>query len=441
MIDTVLSRIILLSIMNTNGLRPSRKKFIGSGKASAVDIDVAANITRESAQINDVVELTYKLRHTNSAANLFPSTEYAVFRSMLELNYFDCLFKVINDPINYGLFMNEHVTCLMIDKFLESGDIQAAAKIATHTMQQEMFDFYFLNFICLYSLLQWSKLPKEQRLFDKRVHTIREAEKDISEDDMIVYRIPFLKRECNDNHFDLEDSHVLVGKSLEWFSSYLKLPQPLNNEAEDDQQRLFYNIKLLGNFFQSKLTEVEEQLLSMNNKNLVYKEVADICRPSIETKNKSGDNNPENDGLSLLEKFSKTQNDDVSITEKLVDSFKPWLEEEKFKLVESQKSTFIEWNNYRHKFIEAQAEKLNLRFRLESIVARQKELKHSKDILYFFENRLNWEDQANKKDALFKELTAHEKEETEIEEEYARNMFEHIKKIRYVQSQPKKPTK
>ena len=76
-----------------------QKKFVGGGKASAVDVDGAACISEEADQLNDIMELVYKLRHTENAADLLPSTEYALYRLLLKHEAVDELFKVVNDTV------------------------------------------------------------------------------------------------------------------------------------------------------------------------------------------------------------------------------------------------------------------------------------------------------------------------------------------------------
>uniref|UniRef100_A0A914XUY1 Uncharacterized protein n=1 Tax=Panagrolaimus superbus TaxID=310955 RepID=A0A914XUY1_9BILA len=110
-----------------------QKKFVGGGKASAVDVDAATCLSEEVDQLNDIVELVYKLRHTENAADLLPSTEYALYRLFLKYNAHEELFKVLNDPINYGVFPNYHVSALLLSHYIKAKNYSAAAKIASFT--------------------------------------------------------------------------------------------------------------------------------------------------------------------------------------------------------------------------------------------------------------------------------------------------------------------
>ena len=53
----------------------------------------------EKDQLTDVVDLIYRLRHTENAADMLPSTEYAAIRSALSHNSPEILLRFLNDPV------------------------------------------------------------------------------------------------------------------------------------------------------------------------------------------------------------------------------------------------------------------------------------------------------------------------------------------------------
>lgn len=93
-------------------------------------------------------------------------------------------------------------------------------------------------------------------------------------------------------------------------------------------------------------------------------------------------------------------------------------------LMEEQKKLFNQWSQQRKDFIRMQAERVNLKLRIEEIKAELKKREEEKEVLFFFENRVNWEDQAAEKDKLFEEFNLHKKDETVTESEYAKTMFD-----------------
>ncbi|RCN32691.1 zinc finger, C2H2 type [Ancylostoma caninum] len=123
-----------------------QKKFIGGGVASAIDVDAAVCIAEQKDQVDDVIDLVYKLRHSENAADLPESAEYALIRLLLRYDP-SFLFKLAGDPINYGVFMNEHAACLAIDHFIEKKDFAGAARLSAWIMQQEMTENELLNLL------------------------------------------------------------------------------------------------------------------------------------------------------------------------------------------------------------------------------------------------------------------------------------------------------
>uniref|UniRef100_A0AC34RGE6 Uncharacterized protein n=2 Tax=Panagrolaimus sp. JU765 TaxID=591449 RepID=A0AC34RGE6_9BILA len=71
-----------------------------------------------------------------------------------------------------------------------------------------------------------------------------------------------------------------------------------------------------------------------------------------------------------------------------------------------------------------QAERVNLRLRIDEIQNLIKQKLDEKELLFFFENRVNWENQADEKDKLFEEFNLHKKDETVTETEYSKTMFD-----------------
>uniref|UniRef100_A0A1I8C0N7 Uncharacterized protein n=1 Tax=Meloidogyne hapla TaxID=6305 RepID=A0A1I8C0N7_MELHA len=275
-----------------------QKKYSGGGKASAVDLDIASVMSQHNDQINDLIELCYKLRHTNNATDLFPSTEYAIFRLILENGDFDNFMKILNDPINYGLFPNEHCCCLYLNYFLNINDLQSAARLAVYVMHQEMFSQPLLNYLSVQSLLQFIEqnpdgFPEfEQRVFPRRANTIEE-EIDFNEENVRIFRFPWLKTPHSDGHFDLQKTNELIGRSLELLSWNLNE----NNKNILNSSIHFLGILLSGKY-QKGLNKIEEiqNLVSSNDLPILLKTLQ-ISIPFLKNKleNTKNENNNENE--------------------------------------------------------------------------------------------------------------------------------------------------
>lgn len=88
-----------------------QKKFIGGGYASAVDVDAAVCIAEQKDQVDDVVEMLYKLRHSVKAAEKLDSSEYAIVRLLLKYQP-DMILTLANDPVSfrYVQMMNNRIS-------------------------------------------------------------------------------------------------------------------------------------------------------------------------------------------------------------------------------------------------------------------------------------------------------------------------------------------
>uniref|UniRef100_A0A914BVV3 Uncharacterized protein n=1 Tax=Acrobeloides nanus TaxID=290746 RepID=A0A914BVV3_9BILA len=396
-----------------------QKKLQTSGRISAVDLDAAACISREADQIPDVVNFLYKFRHTDSAPEQLDSTGYAIIRLLLKYDETDLLFKILNDPINYGIFPNYHLGCLLMNQFLTKENIPAAAKIATLYMQQEMFECTLLNFLSVYSLLKFIELPKEQRIFDDKIQPKPvEEEIDEEQENIKMFRYPFLKNFYNDQLFDLVEEDQLCGKSLEWFSFHLD-----NSPFKDD-------IRLLGLIFRPKLSETID-LLNSGILKQINSKTLELCRIRVgELLGQIPEEKRQEDpDYSILEKINELLGEpqsidsNIALSDEFWSSFKSNLNKAEEALMEAQKQEFQEWNRLRTARIESQAERFNLRLRLEEIEKKREELAEKKEILYFFDDRAELEDLAAYHEKLWEESKLVKQRDSMTEEERVAEML------------------
>ncbi|KAI6181891.1 hypothetical protein M3Y98_00878200 [Aphelenchoides besseyi] len=365
-----------------------QKKFIGRSKGSAVDVDAAACLAVEHDQITDIVDLMYKLRHTENTADMLESTEYAVYRLLLKHGDLNILFKMLNDPINYGIFMNEHCCCVAIDQMLKAENFVGAAIVATHVFKQEMFSDELLNLLSIYSLLKWLELPAEQRVLEIKEEVVVKPEDTnrMMDEEDITFRFPYLRPEHNDELFDLNDPLKLVTKSLSWLSRNLK------------SEELKTKISILVSELEAP-KQTDESIAAEEG-----------------------------------EKTEELKEAEFRVDSKLVEAIHQSIVANKDELematCKSQLKLFDEWRNRRRNLIKSQAQALNLRLRLQEINAEEERVKEEIELLNFFKNRVRWEDTAHEKDELYAEFELDRAEGVETEEEYGRNIFERVQQHR-----------
>ncbi|CAJ0572954.1 unnamed protein product, partial [Mesorhabditis spiculigera] len=364
-----------------------QKKFIGGGVGSAVDVDAAVCIAEHKDQVDDVTELVYKLRHSPSAADLLPSTEYALLRLLLK-HQPDQVFQLADDPINYGVFPNEHSACLLIDHFLEQGNTQNAARLATWVMLQEMTDNSLLNLLSLYAVAKWSELPAEERTLPMKVEAEAEEE-DINEDDMRTFKFPWLKNEWNDGHFDVVEADVLVGKTLRWMARDTK-------EIDDATRR---SAIALG----AHLARDAKETARLVQSGSVHGAVAQFIVSQIEAhlKAQGAEAVPSIHQQAILSTLgAKGKADPGLFSDVFLKALQAVQPEAEKQLMAQQKAEFAEWAEKRTSLVRAQAERLLLKVKLEDVEAELAALQSREEKLNFFESRLTWEKRADDNDQI-----------------------------------------
>ncbi|CAD5235681.1 unnamed protein product [Bursaphelenchus xylophilus] len=413
-----------------------QKKFTGDGRASAIDVDAAVCIADEQDQVEDVMELVYKLRHTSNTSDTLPSTSYGVIRFLLKYDQLDEVFKILDDPVNYGVFPDEHAFCLLIDHLLEKDNIPGAAKVATFVMQQEMFDNELLNLVSVYSLLRFIELPKDQRVF-AQIASDKEAATEGGEDmdEEITFRFPYLRNHYNDRHFDLSTENELVAKSLDWFSAHSKpewsssiqlIAAILNKDLAKVQKILEKKEKLEDSAVVLAKKLVEELVGTAENGVTEVKEGEEKAEKPAES---------EWEGIKALlpnpestKPFSDLILSHIKSTQKDLEST----------LTSQQKTDFQKWAARRKELIHGQAELLDLQLQLKEIENERRLAQEEIQLLHFFDNRVSWEDKAKEMDRLFHEFKLDAEDEALTEEVYGRTIFDKVRDERKMAEHAKK---
>ncbi|KJH51588.1 zinc finger, C2H2 type [Dictyocaulus viviparus] len=364
-----------------------QKKFIGGVARlispsipilsfSAIDVDASVYIAEQEDQVDDVIDIIYKLRHSKNAADLLPSTEYALIRLLLRYRP-TLLFRLANDPINHGIFMNEHAACLAIDHFIKQEDFGGASRLSAWVMQQEMTDNKLLNLLVLYSCAKWAELPVEQQTMPCK----KSVEQEDNEEDIRIFKFPYLKNPYFDSHFDLVDPHMLAGKTLLWMA----------RDSEFISNHIRQSLMLLGAVLYDRL-DIASTLISPSVHggvvSLISKRLA-----SLQSQDQSVLHNE------LLNKLGCCKATDDSLSSAVASILENIREEEEEALISKQRVDFERWRQRRQELIKSQADRHLLKIRAGEIAKELDELNYREEKLNFFENRMKWEREAEQNTA------------------------------------------
>lgn len=231
------------------------QKFQQHGKCSAIDIDIFLNKLTDDSYTDEAADLLHKLRMTAESTNILESTSHALVRNYLEHSRYNELIGILNDRLSYGIFLDSHTATLAMDTFLQANNFTSAAKIASLLMLQEDFGSSITKVLALYSCIKYLQNPHP---FEEIPETLEISSLKPKKKDEIKTRVHFIRNEYFDNHFDLKDGNILVGKSLSLIGSSLKGSVGINTE-------------LLGYFYSNKYSEVTK-IMEENETCIFYKD-------------------------------------------------------------------------------------------------------------------------------------------------------------------------
>lgn len=265
------------------------RKFQQRGKICAVDLDIFVNTINDNKLLNELSDLIHKMRLTAETSNTLASTSHAVIRHHLDFsdNDLENLIYILDDRLSYGIFLDSYSANLCLDKLIKLKNYRVAAKVATFLMLQENFENPINRTLSLYACYKYLDDPQSFDDLLKNQQTDTELATEISEamraadpkatkkqkkrdkKEEIRVRVNYLRNPYFDDHFDLRNSHHLVGKT------FLAIGQYLDGAIGN-------SVKLLGYSFYEKFSDGIKFIESLNNKNELYKDAVDIVKKHLE---------------------------------------------------------------------------------------------------------------------------------------------------------------
>lgn len=240
------------------------------GKATAIDVDIYANSVNHVDHLESLADLLHKLRLSSETSNALDSTSHAVIRLFHECDQHEELLKILNDRINYGIFLDQFTANILLDKFIESSDFTSAAKVASMLMLQEDFSNEINKSLSLHACLQYIKDPKPFEPVPEVDASAEVKPQGKKKKDEKKVRVKFLRNEFFDDHFDLRDGSLLVGKTLHMIGQSL------------GQTKLGNSCSLLGLVLYKKFEKAQD-LIQRIDKNTVYDEARDHIKTELST--------------------------------------------------------------------------------------------------------------------------------------------------------------
>ena len=298
------------------------KKFSHEYRGSAVDVDIFAQAASSPADCEQLEELLYKLRRTPHTIFSPASTHHAAIRALLKAEehpeggeQVHHLVKMLEDRMNYGLFMDDYTTILLLDYMLENKRLLEGARIASQLMFQE--ESREGPGAALGNLASW-RYCKQAR----DVPWFFDTENPVDENPGEVIRVRvkgMVPNNYNDEHFDLKDGKIILGKTLVYL-----------NNGDDNLNK---SLRCLGFILSDKMDSAKSI-----EPFTISKEVLEIALDVA----KSDD---------IKEYLSSLQTETNSVDDILLNRCQESLASSEAPIVDNQKKMYKEWSSNRDQML------------------------------------------------------------------------------------------
>ena len=237
------------------------RQYARTKSVSHIDLDIFANAVLLSktegtvsasqdleTRFEQMEELLRRFRNTPETIKLLDSTSHAVVRGYLDGAFTDSLMRILNDRLKFGLILDDYTNILLLNHYLQNGNLRDAAKSAILMMLQEEYDVPIAKEMAMYAtykyILSLKNVTEESEPWNPQPEPVVPE----PEDEVLV-RVAEVENPDFDDHFDLEKREHLLGKTL------LKFAQNDPNLSNPDLKN---SLRLLGSVFFEKWSIVDE---------------------------------------------------------------------------------------------------------------------------------------------------------------------------------------
>ncbi|KAJ9592010.1 hypothetical protein L9F63_001449 [Diploptera punctata] len=362
-------------------------KFSNEGKASAIDVDLFANKVNSESYIDELEDIIHKLRLSPNTTDTLPSTPHSFIRLLLAVGKHDELLRVLDDRLNYGIFPDDYCNALLMDTFLKEKNYTGAVRVGVMQMLQEDWAHPLVSHLALISCYMYLKNPESWVQTD-------ETEKPKDDGEEIKVRVKYLRNPYFDDHFDLHDPKLLVGKTLAMLGKHF--PDAIGKTYQ-----------LIGwGMYQKwdKALAILEQILNEKQKPSLFKEGIELFKNSIEDiKGEDGqENEMKNKSLKLLQEVeSLGLVTDDNLQELIENKVKSVVSSMEKQMIEEQCKLYSDWEISRDNLLQQQLD----------------ELKRHQQIIFFFDNEEKLELAIEKNEVIVNKQKLHKKVTSQSKDE------------------------
>lgn len=370
--DQRLSSPILQKIKLDELYQDLDQRYQKQNQISSIDVDLFANSLTDDSYHDELLDLTHKLRMSAESSNMLNSTAHAVVRYLVKHERHEDLLNVLDDRLNYGVFLDYYTANLLLDKYWKSTDYVNGARVASQFMLQEECNHPLSSSLSLLHCYKFLQNPVGWP----------EATKPEEPEEEVKIRVKFLRNPYDDDHFDLRDPLKIVGKTIMF----------LTRNSENIMDKSFH---IVGLMLYGKDENAKELLKGI--KEPLCKEIIDLL--------------PE-------EKKLDTHTQSIDVENDLKERVKKAEREIAERDVKEQCEKFNTWELERKEALDKQIGELKKIRRLENVEQIQKELQVKEQKLWFFENEEQIELEIESKTLEAPKEVVKKKNPKQIDEDY-----------------------
>ncbi|XP_059612509.1 small ribosomal subunit protein mS27 [Phlebotomus argentipes] len=366
---------ILEKIEFENYLFELDQKYQQHGKFSSIDIDICCNKLQNEEHIDELFDILHKLRMSEETSNTMDSTHHAVVRNLISLRKYEELLQILNDPLNFGIFLDNFSANLALDTFIEAQNFTFAAKVASMLMLQEDFGNDITKSLSLLGCWKYLENPEPFEKSEEAEIAPAEGEKKRKKKpEEVRIRVKYLRNAFFDDHFDLRDHQHLVGKTLYYLG--LNLPNAVGR-----------SIQILGLSLFGKFEEGTNFVNNLKDGEEVYSEV---LAKSLDTL-KGIETPEEKKGLqefivALEAKKSKLKANEAKFEEEILKMLSHAIAKCEKEDIASQHQIYEKWCQEREDRLNEELLRLRRAQTVKDIEKMTKDMETEEQKLWFFEN-------------------------------------------------------
>lgn len=349
------------------------QKFHQKAKVSAIDIDIYANKLLDDTHIEEAADIMHKFRLTEETSNALDSTQHAIVRNYVEHSHYSELIELLNNRIGYGVFLDDYTANLTLDRLITTNEFKWAARIATILGLQENFTHPITRSLAVYACYRFVKSGEIDNFDDiVTAPTEEPAEGKKKKKEEIKVRVKFIRNEYFDDHFDLTNSKLLLGKTL--YILGLQEGGIIGNSC-----------KLLGLVLYEKYSKALEFVKACGDVE-ISQEIVELAKVFLE----KADTKEDKYYLELVDLLRSTscgmKLNSGSFEKLLIDNVTQSVAGNEKQQIEEQTKIYSDWCQVRQQRLEEELARLQRAKRIQVLEKTARELEQEEQKLWFFEN-------------------------------------------------------